>query len=82
MLLYCRTAIVVVIWLITIIEFIFRAKGARIEIVSISRAKGLRFIALVVVSGITSVWDVASGEVLAVVPIQEVTPEIWLIIVS
>ena len=82
MLLYCRTAIVVVIWLIAIIEFIFRAKGARIEIVSISRAEGLRFIALVVVSGITSVWDVASGEVLAVVPIQEVTPEIWLIIVS
>lgn len=82
MLLHCRTAIVVVIWLIAIIEFIFSAKGARIEVVSISSVVGSRVSALVAIRGITSVWEVASRDILAVVPLQEVTPEIWLIILS
>ena len=82
MLLHCRTAIVVVIWLVAIIEFIFSAKGARIEVVSISRFVGGRVGALVAIRSITSVWEVASRDILAVVPLQEVTPEIWLIILS
>ena len=83
MLLHCRTAIVVVIWLIAIIEFIFSAKGARIEVVSISSFVGSsRVGALVVIRGITSVWEVASRDILAVVLLQEVIPEIWLIILS
>ena len=83
MLLHCRTAIVVVIWLITIIEFIFSAKGARIEVVSISSFVGSRVGALVVIRGITSVWELVSiKEILAMVLLQELIPEIWLIILS
>ena len=84
MLLHCRTAIVVVIWLIAIIEFIFSAKGARIEVVSISSFVGSsRVGALVAIRGIASVWElVIIKEILAMVLLQELIPEIWLIILS
>ena len=78
---YCCTAIVVVIRCITIIEFIFRAKSTRIEVVSISSVVGLRVGALVDVSVLASVGVEYKWDVLAVVPLQEVLPEIWLIIV-